>query len=259
MLRGGGARRGRGGVRPRRGRAGRNQKREQHHRDRRADPIEWPRWSAVSAHRCRPKRINGGGGRSALRRRLPTASLGWHASPQRCVGVPVVNLHQRNSDGAGKHGSPSGPVSLDTRSRSDSEWVRRRGSWEYGRMEPRTNAPEWLQVVTGEDRPELWGLVQSQRLFDGVWPEYNHHGNHTGRYFGALMAAMRICRCSSSINGAIRSSRVVVRSHSVGMERLRIFRRVSTQRESEPSRSRPLHRRCRPWQPRWTPATSGRP
>jgi GNAT superfamily N-acetyltransferase len=56
-------------------------------------------------------------------------------------------------------------------------------------MERPTNAPEWLQVVTGEDRPELWELVQSQCLFDGVWPEYNHHGNHTGRYFGALMPA----------------------------------------------------------------------
>ena len=54
-------------------------------------------------------------------------------------------------------------------------------------MEPPPDGPPWLTVVTAEERPDLWELVSAQRLFDGVWPEYNHHGNHTGRYFGALV------------------------------------------------------------------------
>jgi hypothetical protein len=43
-----------------------------------------------------------------------------------------------------------------------------------------------IKVFTAEERPELWELARS--AFEGVWPEYNNHGNHTGRYFGALVA-----------------------------------------------------------------------
>jgi hypothetical protein len=42
-----------------------------------------------------------------------------------------------------------------------------------------------IDVFTAEQRPELW--EQSRSLFVDVWPEYNNHGNHTGRYFGALV------------------------------------------------------------------------
>ncbi len=56
-------------------------------------------------------------------------------------------------------------------------------------MEPPPDAPEWLTVVTAEDRPDLWEMVRRQHVFDGVWPEYNHHGNHSGRYFGQLVPA----------------------------------------------------------------------
>jgi GNAT superfamily N-acetyltransferase len=54
-------------------------------------------------------------------------------------------------------------------------------------MKPPPESPEWLTVVTAEERPDLWELVRGQHLFDGVWPEYNLHGNHSGRYFGALV------------------------------------------------------------------------
>src|ERR1700733_9006959 len=54
-------------------------------------------------------------------------------------------------------------------------------------VEQLPNAPPWLSAGTAEDRPDLWELVNTQHLFDGVWPEYNHHGNHAGRYFGALV------------------------------------------------------------------------
>jgi GNAT superfamily N-acetyltransferase len=56
-------------------------------------------------------------------------------------------------------------------------------------MESPPEAPEWLKVVTAAERPDLWEFVRRQHLFDGVWPEYNHHGNHSDRYFGALVPA----------------------------------------------------------------------
>src|ERR1039457_1090603 len=47
-------------------------------------------------------------------------------------------------------------------------------------------APSWLEAFTAAERPDLWSLARDGRLFDGLWPEYNHHGNHTGRYFGSV-------------------------------------------------------------------------
>jgi hypothetical protein len=41
-----------------------------------------------------------------------------------------------------------------------------------------------IEVFTAEERPDLW--AQSRSLFEGVWPEYNRHGNHTGTYFSTL-------------------------------------------------------------------------
>jgi hypothetical protein len=49
-----------------------------------------------------------------------------------------------------------------------------------------SGAPDWLAVFTAEERPDLWATALEQGLFYDVWPEYNMHGNHTGRYFGAL-------------------------------------------------------------------------
>ncbi|HMK98119.1 MAG TPA: hypothetical protein VK425_11275 [Acidimicrobiales bacterium] len=53
-------------------------------------------------------------------------------------------------------------------------------------MEPPAGAPDWLQVVTAKERPDLWERAGQEHVFDQVWPEYNHHGNHAPRYFGAL-------------------------------------------------------------------------
>src|ERR1022692_5160845 len=41
-----------------------------------------------------------------------------------------------------------------------------------------------VQVFTAEERPDLW--QQARPLFGGVWPEYNLHGNNSGKYFGEL-------------------------------------------------------------------------
>lgn len=48
------------------------------------------------------------------------------------------------------------------------------------------NTPTWASVFTAAERPELWKEVRANDRFHSVWPEYNHHGNHSGRYFGAL-------------------------------------------------------------------------
>lgn len=52
-------------------------------------------------------------------------------------------------------------------------------------MQTLPDAPEWLEAFTAAERPELWERARTRRLFDGVWPEYNLHGNMT-RYFGSL-------------------------------------------------------------------------
>ena len=97
-------------------------------------------------------------------------------------------------------------------------------------VEQPPNAPAWLAAVTAEDRPDLWELVNTQHLFDGLWPEYNHHGNHAGRYFGGHRCPpMPISKCSSSTNGGVGSSRRGGPSRSAGMERSTIFLRASMQ------------------------------
>lgn len=49
-----------------------------------------------------------------------------------------------------------------------------------------SGSPEWLEAFTAAERPDLWAQARDGRLFEGLWPAYNLHGNHTGRYFGAL-------------------------------------------------------------------------
>jgi len=54
-------------------------------------------------------------------------------------------------------------------------------------MESPANAPNWLRVVTAEERPDLWDLVNAQNHFHALWPEYNFHGNHAALYFKELV------------------------------------------------------------------------
>lgn len=53
-------------------------------------------------------------------------------------------------------------------------------------MEAPEGSPSWLEVVTAEERPDLWERCRIQRPFDAIWPEYNMHGTHAARYFGVL-------------------------------------------------------------------------
>jgi hypothetical protein len=53
-------------------------------------------------------------------------------------------------------------------------------------MQAPSGAPSWLEVFTAAERPDLWAQARESGLFNGVWPEYNHHGNHSGQYFSSL-------------------------------------------------------------------------
>jgi len=48
-------------------------------------------------------------------------------------------------------------------------------------------SPDWLEVFTAAERPDLWERARGPGVFEDLWPEYNQHGNNTGRYFGALV------------------------------------------------------------------------
>lgn len=50
-----------------------------------------------------------------------------------------------------------------------------------------SGAPDWLEVFTATERPDLWVAVRDGQAFRDVWPEYNLHGNLTPRYFGELV------------------------------------------------------------------------
>ena len=53
-------------------------------------------------------------------------------------------------------------------------------------MQTPAGAPEWLETFTAAEQPELWEQAVGSGLFGHVWPEYNHHGDVAGRYFGTL-------------------------------------------------------------------------
>lgn len=55
-------------------------------------------------------------------------------------------------------------------------------------MKPPPGCPDWLTVHAAAERPDLWQQMREDGLFRDVWPEYNHHGNHTAAYFGALFS-----------------------------------------------------------------------
>ena len=57
---------------------------------------------------------------------------------------------------------------------------------DHCRVDAPPGGPAWLEVLTAEERPDLWERVQRDGLFHDLWPEYNHHGNHTPEYFGTL-------------------------------------------------------------------------
>lgn len=43
-------------------------------------------------------------------------------------------------------------------------------------MKPPWGSPEWIEVVTAAEHPDLWERARREGFLDRVWPEYNHHG-----------------------------------------------------------------------------------
>jgi hypothetical protein len=67
-----------------------------------------------------------------------------------------------------------------------------------------------LVVVTADARPDLW--EQAQTVFAEVWPEYNGHGDVSGRYFGALVprfAHLRILVLDAGIERIVARGRTI--------------------------------------------------
>ena len=82
------------------------------------------------------------------------------------------------------------------------------------RMQAPPGAPEWLEVVTAAERPDLWEQTLADQLFRSVWPEYNLHGSDTWKYFPATFpahAAFQILFLDK------RTERIVSRGRTIGI------------------------------------------
>jgi hypothetical protein len=75
-----------------------------------------------------------------------------------------------------------------------------------------SGSPDWLETFTAAKRSDLWDLARTSQAFEGLWPEYNGHGNNTGRYFGALVpryAHLQVLFCDK------RSGRLAARARTI--------------------------------------------
>jgi hypothetical protein len=102
-----------------------------------------------------------------------------------------------------------------------------------------------IEVFTAEQRPDLW--ERSRTLFGTVWPEYNMHGNHTGKISARSTRSTRISRFSCTTRAGIASSAGEERSRFDGMAPLKFFPQASMRwgsaRSMIPSRPVPFD----PW------------
>src|ERR1700721_260616 len=69
------------------------------------------------------------------------------------------------------------------------------GILRYRLMLAPKGSPEWLDVFTAEERPDLWLREREEKSLEDVWPEYNNHGNHTGSYFSVLFPHYHHLQC----------------------------------------------------------------
>jgi hypothetical protein len=65
-----------------------------------------------------------------------------------------------------------------------------------------SGAPSWLEAFTAAEWPGLWSLARGAGSSTDCGRGYNHHGNHTGRYFSSLPPAS----VSRSIQSRARSA-----------------------------------------------------
>jgi GNAT superfamily N-acetyltransferase len=107
--------------------------------------------------------------------------------------VGIILRHQSSASAVGQRSEALPDLDPDTSSRTRRSGITRMsgsvgespvGSSRMMQDEPGPSVGE-LVVVTAEARPDLWSAAE--RAFRDVWPEYNHHGDVSGRYFGALI------------------------------------------------------------------------
>jgi hypothetical protein len=101
--------------------------------------------------------------------------------------------------GAGKEGGPLLRIPRKCRSRCVAAVVRCAHAGTIGRA-------QLAGSLHGGRAARLVVAGARRRLFDGLWPEYNHHGNHTGRYFGSLPPGMPTRRSCSPTGAPAASS-----------------------------------------------------
>ncbi len=90
----------------------------------------------------------------------------------------------------------------------------RSGPVSMGRMLAPPGAPEWLEVMTAAERPDLWEQVDADNLFREVWPEYNRHGSEAWKYMPATFpahAALQILFVDK------RTERIIARGRAIGI------------------------------------------
>jgi len=81
-------------------------------------------------------------------------------------------------------------------------------------MQAPSGAPEWLEVVTAAERPDLWEQTLADNLFRSIWPEYNLHGSDTWKYFPATFpahAAFQVLFVDK------RTERIICRGRTIGI------------------------------------------
>ncbi len=82
------------------------------------------------------------------------------------------------------------------------------------RMLAPPGAPEWLEVMTAAERPELWEEILADKLFSAVWPEYNQHGSDAWKYLPATFPAHAMFQILFLDK---RTERVVARGRTIGI------------------------------------------
>jgi hypothetical protein len=56
-------------------------------------------------------------------------------------------------------------------------------------MQAPAGAPDWLEVVTAAERPDLWERARDDDIFRDVWPEYEHHGSNGWKFLPSVYPA----------------------------------------------------------------------
>ena len=123
-------------------------------------------------------------------------------------------------------------------------------------MEAPDGAPAWVEIVTAEERPDLWERARTERSFDDLWPDYNMHGTHASLYFGDLVprfAHLQALFVDRRTNDLMARARTIPFSWDASLEDLPSG--IDAVWVSGRSRITEGQPRCRPCRPKSGPST----